>query len=190
VRRVALLALLGALMIACQGCLVVALHPVYDPDSIAFEPALVGTWTSDEDNLTVTFDRAEWHSYHLVLDDSGKITRLSARLTRLADDVLLLDLTPLDGTDVPELTLPVHLIFRVTVEADALTIATLNYDRFYGMAKAGPAGLGLAIDGRQNAVITAGTPELRAWLAAHANDDGVFAAPTTLKRRSQPPAGH
>jgi hypothetical protein len=181
---------LAALIVACEGCLVVALHPVYDPDSIAFEPALLGPWTSDEDKLAVTFDRAEWHSYHVVLDDSGKITRLSARLTRLADDVLLLDLTPLDGTDVPELTLPVHMIFRVTVSADALTIATLNYDRFYGMAKTGPSGLGLTIDGRQNAVITAATPELRDWLAAHANDEGVFAAPTTLKRRGQPPAGN
>ena len=189
-RRVVLVALLAAFMVACQGCLVVALHPVYDPDSIAFEPALLGAWTSDEDKLTVTFDRAEWHSYHVVLDDSGKITRLSARLTRLADDVLLLDLTPLDGTDVPELTLPVHMIFRVTVSADTLTIATLNYDRFYGMAKTGPSGLGLTIDGRQNAVITAATPELRDWLAAHANDEGVFAAPTTLKRRGQPPAGN
>lgn len=165
----------------------VALHPVYDPDSIAFEPALVGAWTSDEDNLTVTFDRAEWHSYHLVLDDSGKITRLSARLTRLADDVLLLDLTPLDGTDVPELTLPVHMILRATVAADALTIAPLNYDRFSAMAKGGSLGLGLTIDGRQNAVITATTPELRAWLAAHANDEGIFTAPTTLKRKTATP---
>ena len=187
-RRAALFALVAALALACQGCLVVALHPVYDPDSIAFESSLVGAWTSDEDNLTVTFDCAEWHSYHLTLDDGGKITRLSARLTRLADDVLLLDLTPVDGTDVPELTLPVHMIFRLTVAPDALTIATLNYDRFYVMAKsAAGSGLGLTVDGRQNAVITAATPELRAWLAAHANDEGIFAAPTTLKRRvSQP----
>lgn len=189
-RRAALLALVAALSLACQGCLVVALHPVYDPDSIAFEPSLVGAWTSDEDNVTVTFDRAEWHSYHLVLDDGGKVTRLSARLTRLADDLLLLDLTPLDGTDAPELTLPVHMIFRVTVGADALTIAALNYDRFYALAKAGPSGLGLTIDGRQNAVITAATPELRAWLAQHANDEGVFAAPTTLTRRGQPQPGN
>ena len=193
-RRAALFALVAALALACQGCLVVALHPVYDPDSIAFESSLVGAWTSDEDNLTVTFDRAEWHSYHLTLDDGGKITRLSARLTRLADDGLLLDLTPVDGTDAPELTLPVHMIFRLTVAADALTIATLNYDRFYAMAKSAPSGLGLTIDGRQNAVITATTPELRTWLAAHANDEGIFAAPTTLKRRVSPPqpagAGH
>lgn len=186
-RRAALLALVAALGVACQGCLVVALHPVYDPDSIAFEPSLVGAWTSDEDNMTVTFDRAEWHSYHLVLDDGGKVTRLSARLTRLADDVLLLDVTPLDGTDIPDLTVPVHMIFRVTVTADALTIATLNYDRFYALAKGGPSGLGLTVDGRQNAVITAATPDMRTWLAAHANDEGVFAAPTTLKRRAATP---
>jgi len=37
------------------------------------------------------------------------------------------------------------------------------------------------------AVITAATPELRTWLAAHANDEGTFAAPTTLRRRVSPP---
>jgi hypothetical protein len=190
VRRAALLALVAALAVACQGCLVVALHPVYDPDSIAFEPSLVGVWTSDEDNLTVTFDRAEWHSYHLALDDSGKITKLSARLTRIADDVLLLDLTPVDGSEVPALTLPVHMIFRITVGADVMTIAPLNYDRFYDMAKAGPSGLGLTVDARQNAVMTASTEDLRAWLTSHANDEGVFAAQTTLKRRAPPPPGN
>ena len=187
-RRAALLALVAALAVACQGCLVVALHPVYDPDSIAFEPSLVGAWTSDEDNLTVTFDRAEWHSYHLTLDDGGKITRLSARLTRLADDVLLLDLTPVDGTDVPELTLPVHMIFRLTVAPDALTIATLNYDRFYAMAKVGKTDAGLVLDARKNAVLTAPTPDLRQWLQAHAGEDGLFDAPATLKRKAETPA--
>ena len=182
--RLARVALLAAFAAASQACLVVALHPVYDPDSIAFDPALAGTWTSDEDNLSVTFERAEWHSYHLVLDDGGKITRLSARLTRLGDEMLLLDLTPLDGADVPALTLPVHLIFKVTLAADALTISALNYDHFFGLAKAGPSGVGLTIDGRQNAVITAPTAELRGWLQAHAADEGIFAAPTTLKRKT------
>jgi hypothetical protein len=184
--RLARLALVTALAVVSQGCLVVALHPVYDPDSIAFEPALVGVWASEEDKLTVTFERAEWHSYHLVLDDGGKITKLSARLTRLGDALLVLDLTPVDGTEVPALTLPVHMILRITITGDALTIAPLNYDRFTTLAKAGPSGLGLTIDDRQNAVITAATPDLRTWLAAHADEEGTFSAQTTLKRRLTP----
>jgi hypothetical protein len=186
--RLPRLVLVTALAVSSQACLVVSLHPVYEPESIAFEPALVGEWMSDEDNLTVRFERAEWRSYHVALDDNGKVTRLSGRLARLSDDVLLLDVTPLDGTDIPELTLPVHMIFRLTVAPDALTIATLNYDRFYGMAKAGLSGLALTIDGRQNALITAGTADLRAWLVAHAADEGIFAAPAALKRKASPPS--
>jgi hypothetical protein len=179
--RLSILLLVAA---TCQACLVVTLHPVYDPDSIAFEPALVGTWLSDEDNVSVTFERAEWHSYHLMLDDGGKITRLSARLTRLGDNLLLLDLTPLDGTDIPPLQLSVHAVFRLTMAEDALSIASLDYDHFYGMAKAGTLAGGLVLDARQNAVLTAPTDDLRHWLLAHAGDEGLFAAPVSLKRKA------
>jgi hypothetical protein len=99
---------------------------------------------------------------------------------------MLMDVTPLDGTDVPPLELPVHLVFKVSLAADALTVATLNYDWFYAMAKSGNASVGVTIDGRQNAVLTASTEDLRTWLLAHAGDEGIFAAPTTLKRK--PPA--
>lgn len=183
------LACLLAFAAFSQACLVVALHPVYDPDSIAFEPALAGLWTSDEDNVTVTFERAEWRSYHLVLDDGGKVTKFSARLTRLSDAVQLLDLTPLDGTDVPPLQLPVHMIFKVTLDGDALTLAALDYDHFCNMAKAAASnGPGLVLDARQNVVLTAPTMELRHWLQMHAEDEGLFAAPTALKRKTQDPA--
>ena len=173
-------ALLAAVL--CQGCLVVSLQPVYDPDTIAFEPALVGTWTSDEDHVTVTLERGEWHSYHLAYDDSGTVTRLSGRLTRIGD-VLLLDLTPLDGADVAPLTLPVHVVFRVVLDNDTLNIAALDYDHFFELARAGHTDAGLVIDSRKNVVITASTGDTRHWLQTHIMDPGLFATPTTLTRK-------
>jgi len=177
--RLAWLALAAALT---QACLVVSLHPVYDPETIGFDAALVGTWASDEDAATVTFDRGEWHSYHITIVDGSKTSRFSARLTKLGD-LQLLDVAPLDGTDVPDLVIPVHIIYKVAVDADTVSFATLNYDRFYDMAKAGKTDGGLVLDARKNAVLTASTSDLRQWLQAHGADDGVFDTPAMLKRK-------
>ena len=69
-----------------------------------------------------------------------------------------------------------------------MSFSTLNYDRFYEMAKAGKTDAGLVLDARKNAVLTAPTPDLRQWLQAHAGDDGLFDAPATLKRKVEAPA--
>jgi hypothetical protein len=177
--------LLLVMLLACAGtsCLVVSLQPAYDPDTIAFEPALAGTWTSDEDHVTITIDRGEWHSYHIAIDDDGKVTRLSGRLTRIGE-LLLLDVTPLDGTDIAPMQIAVHALFRLEVTPDALTFAPLDYDRFYAMAHEGAGGLGLVLDARKNAVITAPTGEIRRWLSAHAADPGIFGEGTVVKRKN------
>jgi hypothetical protein len=175
------LALVAATMSA--ACLVVSLHPVYDPETIAFDPALVGTWLSDEDGVTLTIDRGEWHSYHLTLLDHDKPTRLSARQTRVGS-LQLLDVTPLDGSDTLPLQLPVHGIYRFEIEADTLTLATLDYDRLYTMATNGTGPAGVVVDDRKNVVFTGSTPEVRRWLLEHAGDEGLFAAPVTMKRKA------
>ena len=36
---------------------------------------------------------------------------------------------------------------------------------------------------RKNVVITASTAELRRWLVTHADDEGLFDAPTILRRK-------
>ena len=178
--RVIRLAVLLALAMSSTACLVIGLQPVYEADTIAFDPGLVGTWTSDEDGITLDIERGEWHSYHLAFTERDKTTRLSARLTRTGE-LQLLDVTPLDGTDIEPMQLPVHGIFRIALENDALSVSALDYDHFLAMASHGETGF--AIDGRKNVVITLPTPELRRWLQEHAADAGVFAAPSVFKRR-------
>ncbi len=176
------LLLLLALASAGASCLVVSLHPVYDADTLAFEPGLVGTWTSDEDHVAVTFDRGEWHSYHIALDDDGTVTRVSARLTRVGD-LQLLDVEPLDGTELPPLQLAVHTLYRIAIDGDTLTLASLDYDCFFALAKQADTGLRLVLDERKNAVITATTGDYRRWLEAHQADAGLFDDPVALKRK-------
>ena len=178
-------AVLAALL--SSACLVVSLQPVYEPETIAFDPALLGTWVAGEDGVSVSFERAEWHSYHLTVQDGDDRTRLSARMTRVGEQ-LFLDVSPLDGADVAPLLLPVHGLYLLELHGDELSLSDLNYEWLERLARESAPGLSMTIDARKNVVITAGTEELRRWLTAHAADEHLFAAPTTLRRKIEPDA--
>lgn len=174
------MALLAALL--SSSCLVVSLQPVYEPDTIAFDPALLGAWVSADDDVTLTVERGEWHSYHLTYEQRDDRYRLSARMTRIGAR-LYLDVTPLDGTDLPALTLPVHGCVQVELTEEGLSLAELNYEWFEAKGRTPGLGLPVVIDARRNVVVTSGTAELRQWIAQNAEVDGVFVAPTTFTRR-------
>jgi hypothetical protein len=174
-------------VVASQACLVVSLQPVYEPDTIAFDPALVGTWAMGDDGLTVTFARGEWHSYHMTLEQRDDRTRLSARLTRVGD-LTYLDISPLDGTDLPALALPVHAVYRVDLKGDELSLSDLNFEVLERRVREGTSTLPAVIDARKNVVITASTADLRRWLAAHAAEEGFFDPPASFTRVPPPAA--
>lgn len=183
--RVLRLTIAAIAALLSSACLVVSLQPVYEPDTIAFDPALLGTWIAGDDDMSLSFERAEWHSYHLTVQERDNRTRLSARLTRVGAQ-LYLDVSTLDGADVAPLLLPVHGLYRLDLEGDALSLADLNYEQLERQARGGATGLPMAIDARKNVVITASTADLRQWLVSHAADDGLFAAPTILRRQTGP----
>ncbi len=182
------LTLASVLAVLSSACLVVTLHPVYEPETIAFDPALLGTWVSadEQDQTSLTFERGEWHSYHLLVEGGRDRIRASARLTR-ADSHLLLDVSPLDGTDVAPLVIPVHVIYRVVIHEQTLTLADLDYEVLEAQLQQGRAGLAAVVDGRKNIVITAGTADLRRWLVSRPEQDDAFSAPAVFKRKAEGP---
>jgi hypothetical protein len=175
------MAALAALL--SSACLVVSLQPVYEPDTIAFDPGLLGTWVMGDDGVTLTVERGAWHSYHVTIDERDDRMRLSARLTRVGERTYL-DAAPLDGLDLPALVLPVHAIYRCDLKGDELALSDLNYEALERQAREGKATLPLVVDARRNVVITAGTAELRRWLVANAADETLFDPPLTFTRRA------
>jgi hypothetical protein len=180
--RVLRLAVGLAVALASSACFVVSLQPVYEPETIAFDPALLGSWASADEDVTLTFERGEWHSYHVAVTEGSDRYRVSARLTRIGAG-LYLDVTPLDGTDLPAFTLAVHGCYRLVMTEEGMTLAELNYETLEQKARAGASELPMVIDARRNVVLTASTADLRRWLSLHADDEGVFAAPTPFTRR-------
>ena len=51
--------LLLFLLAVTPGCLVLSLQPAYDDDSLAWDPALVGTWRDADDNASLKIDAAD-----------------------------------------------------------------------------------------------------------------------------------
>ena len=56
--RVLRLTIAAVAALLSSACLVVSLQPVYEPETIAFDPALLGTWVAGDDEMTVSFERA------------------------------------------------------------------------------------------------------------------------------------
>jgi len=169
----------AAAILSC-GCLVVSLQPAYDDQSIAFEDALVGRWENADDRASVAIERAEWRSYKLTYTDRSATYLLHGNLTSI-DGVLYLDVTQPRGSDPGPYLIPVHGIYRITVEADVLTAAPLDPAWFTNAVKTKALGrLGAAIDDRRNVAIVSPTDELRAWLAKA--PDEAFGVAATYRR--------
>jgi len=173
--------LLFAAALAMSGCLVVALQPVYDDQSLIFDEALLGQWENAEDGTRATVERGEWRSYKITFVDRTATRVFQGNLTRIGASTFL-DLTEMRGADPGPLLVPVHGIARITIKEGALEVALLDYDWFMrAMSRKALGRLTTAVDDRRNAVITAATSELKRWLAQ--TPAGAFAAPATFTRK-------
>jgi len=177
-------ALLAAILSLAPGCLVLSVNPVYDDQSMASEPGLVGTWQDEDDKATLQIDRGEWKSYkiHYVYTiETGDVT---GYLTTIGDERFL-DVTTARGEDRGSFLIPVHAILRVRLDGDTLTLTPFGYDWFYDrISRQKPVpGLASVLDQKQNALIVSPTPALRAWIRAQPPDGPMFGAAATFVRK-------
>ena len=176
--RAALLA--GA--ISSNACLVLALQPLYEDRSLMFDESLIGRWENRDDQTQLTIERAEWRSYRIVFTERGTSRSLNGNLTQIGD-ALYMDVTEMRGVDPGPYLIPVHGIFRVTVDGDALSATPLDLDWFTHAVTEKRRGVPLvAIDDRRNVIIASPTPDLRRWLARPPAD--AFGAPMVFTRAS------
>ena len=167
-----------------SGCLVLALQPAYDAESVAFDEALVGQWENTDDGAKAVIDRGEWRSYKITYTDRFATRTFQSNLTKIGEAAFL-DLTEMRGADPGPFLVPVHGVFRIVVRSNTLTASPLDYAWFMrAMAQKTTGNLGtlsLAIDDRRNIVMTAPTTEIRRWLARA--PDAAFGAPVTFTRQ-------
>jgi len=180
VRSIALSALLLAATVS-SGCLVLALQPAYDSESVVFDEALLGQWENPDDGAKAAIERGEWRSYKVTFTDRFSTRSFQGNLTKLGGTSFL-DVTEMRGADPGPFLVPVHGIVRLTLARDTLTAALLDYDWLTRAMTARSLGRpAAAMDDRRNAVVTAPTSELRRWLLRAPAD--AFEAPSTFTRK-------
>jgi hypothetical protein len=172
--------LVAAVMATAPACLVVSLHPIYDPDALVWDPALVGTWQSTDDETTIEIEQDEWRSYRIQYRYPIETGELTGYLTTIGEEHFL-DVMPVRGTDRGAFVLPVHAVARVRIAGGRLELTPLSYDWFLDRAKKGNAigKLGVTIDQKQNVVLVSPAAAVRQWLAGQAKDAEMF-GPTTV----------
>jgi len=163
--------------------MVVSLQPFYEPNSILFDEALIGTWRSEDDKATITVKRGEWKSYDVVYSDETFNEELTGYLTAIANRRLV-DLTPQRGRDPGPFLIPVHSVFQIEIQTDTLKLSGLNYDWFDTSRNSSSfSAVQIASDARMNVVLTAPTNALRVWLASHIKPDLTFSPPAVFTRQ-------
>jgi hypothetical protein len=179
------LCLLGAICVLAAvlsaGCLVSALHPVYADESIVFDETLVGTWESTETQVTVVVSKGEWRSYQIAHTDRFGTTRFTAYLTAIGG-ARFLNVRPEDGLERSAFLLATNGALQIAVRTDQVRVRELDYAAVLARHTAGTLKLAAATDLKQNVLITAETPALRAWFAGALKDETLFAEWKTLTR--------
>jgi hypothetical protein len=184
-RRVAAAALAIVLASAgAPGCLVLSVNPVYDDDTIAWDPDLVGTWIDAEDKASIEIERGEWRSYRVRYIHPIESGTLTGHLT-LLNDHRFLDLMPVTGEDRGSFLIPVHAVLRVERSGDRLELTPLSYDWFADRLRAGEPvpGLAAAFDQKENVLLVTPTAALRSWLRFQPADSPMFGAAATFEKK-------
>jgi hypothetical protein len=195
------LPLTAGLLLVLVGCEPIqSIHPFWTPETLTFEPALIGTWVSRDDpgepDLTLRFersDRAGEQAYRVYLycqrpareDKALKdwSLLLEGRLIRL-DGVLYLDLYPDKVTkkngwkmevENPLFHRGIHTLYRVQLEGDVLKLEYLEDDWVKAQIRAGKIQVGHEF-GEGHWLLTAGTHELQQLIRQAQGDALAFSA--------------
>lgn len=155
-----------------------------------FEPALVGTWlilspgcaakiniTADNDGYAA---RETAEGEKCTAEDKQEID-YRGKLYKL-DQHLFLDLTA-RSEDVCKMCIPVHWIFRITIEKDLLALAPINSG--WLKDKLDSKAVSLATLSNETDVVTATPKDLKEFCRKYADDKEAFIQTPTmvLKRR-------
>jgi hypothetical protein len=178
--------LLAAAGLAClsSGCLVLSVNPAYDDNTIAWEPNLFGHWYDADDKSSIVIERGQWRSYRIHYEHPIESGDLTGYLTIIGNERFL-DVMPARGQDRGSFLIPVHAVLRVRLNGDTLELSPLSYDWFADQVRAGKpiAGLAVALDQKENALVTSNVDRLRDWLRIQPVDGAMFGASATFTRK-------
>lgn len=117
---------IGILMFIFAGCPARSIHPLFSENDVKLNPALLGTWTSNDD--TYSFSPSTDRSMKIVIrsltsEDSAVYTTLAGTI----GNQWYLDSYPY-VTSNEHHYLSVHVFTKMTLSGDTLTLASFEND--------------------------------------------------------------
>jgi hypothetical protein len=171
--------------ILLASCLTSSVSPLYDAQTIFFEPALVGVWVEQTKDkpTTITFTKSKTpeDSYNVTYVDSENtpptMMFFNVHLVKLGGkiflDALMTGSSPPPDEGSASAKKESHLIARISVDGDKFYLAMIDDNRLQEGFTSGKYSLPHEIDGG-DAVLTASTAELQKFVTDHADDDQLF----------------
>jgi len=182
--RLIAFALAGTCLIA-SGCYVQALNPLYTDTVAHFDPELVGTWITEEDeDFLFTFVDSTRGTYTLLCEESRSSARFEAVLVEL-DNVTFLDIYPEEPDNENSFymdhLLRVHNILRIERDVDTLWVSDFDAEWLETMVDARKTSIAhVPLDGA--VLLTAPTADLQAFVRKYAKTPEAFSEPVRLRR--------
>lgn len=182
-----LICLLTCPLALLVGC-VPSLHAIYDDETLVFESALLGTWSTEDTELVWRFSQDEEKSYRLDhLDKEGKSGRFQAHLVRLGEH-LLLDLLPIreEGDRAAFFEghlIPAHTFMLIELGEGELALRIMDFDWLRKQLRDQPDLLKHEFVDDDVPVLTASTEALQQFVLAHV-DGELFDDDVTKLRRA------
>jgi hypothetical protein len=173
--------------ITVAGC-VPSLHPLYTDKDVVYDPKLIGVWSdpNSKDTGTWEFRAAEPNNYKMIYTDKDKAAgTFGVYLVRI-DEMLFLDLFPIDP-NLPQNgfyqlhLIPAHTFMKVDQIEPTLKLRFMDSDIFEKKPDLLKHEV-LDHEGSKKLVLTASTKELQEFMRKHANDKDVFGEPSNMKR--------
>lgn len=177
-KRIPFTLVLFAAALLLFGC-APSLHPYATEETAVFNPSLLGEWIADSGDRC-TFKQTGEKQYEMLFEDE-KASRFEARLFELGGTSYL------DLSSEPEQagTIRGHSLVRVTIEENALSLATLEEDWLRTLSDRRQLALPHERMKDGTIVLTAPTNELQAFLLQYASHPDLF-ADAEIYQRAQP----
>jgi len=186
-RFLGFVAALGSLIIG--GCgFALSLQPFYTPADLEVDHALSGAWTTNEGDITFSFEQGEGKEYRVVVKetDVGRETtsEFEAHLVRLGS-CMFIDFLPGGGAGGSEFyqmhLFRAHSIARIELSKDTLRIAF--FDAAWLQKKIDEKSVDVAHEKTNGTLLLTGTTEeVQDLVFLHSNDSEAFPEPITLIR--------
>lgn len=176
---------LGFAALAAMSCYVQSIQPAYTEKTMAYDPELVGTWVSDEDEEYVfTMSDTTRGMYTLVSDQEGSEARFGAVLFQL-NGAAFLDIYPeapeTENTFYMDHLLRVHNILRVEMDADTLWVQDFDAEWLHDAINAKKVRIAnVPLEGA--ILLTGSTAELQSFVSKYAKSRDAYSEPAKFVR--------